>query len=494
MTVKVADVPIAAAPSGSGPTDSGRSGIHGRMERLPFTGADSAQPAEIAMWIAAVVACLGLTVLVHAAGGGWEPLPTTFAGLPFTTDRPAGVCPASLLAPAVAAVVVIAAWRGVHTRLRWVPLLITGYMASLGWIVALAAGNARSGPAGALAVGAFAASDGHLPDLGAAETDPTALLRTFTEHAGTSGYGTRAHPPGPALLVWALARLGITAPTALGIVLTALSAATVPLVAIAVRSLCHETAARRLVPILVLAPWALWMAASVDGVTATVGTAFVTLGVVGSEPGRRLWWAAACGLLFGVATLFSYAMPWLGAVVVATYFVRRRPLLNVITGGCFLVPLSLMSLWGFSWPDGLAAAREGVAHAATQATRVGAATLPASITRLPVGLAVVLVACGPMIIRAARRVRLTPGWPFLVGAVPAILFSMVTGLSSTALEWSWLPFYCWLVVPALAPNPRPDGPGDTTLAGALPLGLAGVGALAAIVAQVFVEVGPPGPL
>ncbi len=492
--MKVADVPIAATPSDNGPTDSGRSGIHGRMARLPFTGADSAQPAEIAMWIAAVVACLGLAVLVRAAGQGWEPLPTTFAGLPFTANRRPGVSPASLLAPAVAAVVLIAAWRGVHTRLRWVPLLVTGYGAALGWIVALAAGNARSGPAGVLAVGTFTASDGHLPELGAAETDPTALLRTFTEHAGTYSYGTRAHPPGPTLLVWTLARLGITTPTALGIVLTALSAATVPLVAIAVRSLCHETAARRLVPVLVLAPWALWMAASVDGVTAAVGAAFVTLGVVGSEPGRRLWWAAACGLLFGVATLFSYAMPWLGAVVAATYFIRRRPLLNVITGGCFLVPLSLMSLWGFSWPEGLAVAREQAAQAAMQVTRVGAATLPGPVTRLPVGLAVVLVACGPMIVRAARRVRLTPGWPFLVGAVPAILFGMVTGLAAAALERSWLPFYCWLVVPALAPNPRPDGPGDTARAGALPLGLAGVGALTAIVAQTVVEVGPSGPL
>ncbi|ONH36766.1 MULTISPECIES: hypothetical protein [Protofrankia] len=500
----MADVPITTAPSGSGTGESGRPGIRERMRDRPSPGTDSAQPAEIALWIAAIAGCLGLAALARAAAGqGWDPLPATFGGLPFTADRRPDVSPASLLAPAVAAVVVIAAWRGVHTRLRWIPLLVAGYVAALGWAVALAAGNAhlgaltagnaRSGPADVLAVGASTASDGHLPDLGAADADLAALLRTFTEHTGADGYGARARPPGPTLLVWALAQLGITAPTALGAVLTALGAVTVPLVAIAVRSLCHEAAARRLVPVLVLAPWALWTVASVDAVTAAVGAAFVTLGVVGSEPGRRLWWAVACGLFFGVATLFDYAMPWLGATVVATYFVRRRPLLNVITGGCFLVPLSLLSLWGFSWSDGLAAAREGAAHTAARAGLAGAATLPESLTRLPVGLAVVLVACGPLIIRAVRRIRLTPGWPFLVGAVPAVLFGVLTGLAATALEWSWLPFYCWLVVPALAPDPRPSDPGDTARAGTLPLALTIAGALTALIAQTLLSTAPPLP-
>ncbi|WP_250282668.1 hypothetical protein [Frankia sp. CiP1_Cm_nod2] len=475
------------------------------MRNRPSSGGDSAQPAEIALWIVTIAGCLGLAALARAtAGQGWNPLPAMSGGLPFTAGRRPGVSPASLSAPAVAAVVAVAAWRGVHTWLRWVPLLIASYVAALGWAVALAVGSAHPGAlavgtahpglAGALAVGASTASDGHLPDgPAAADAGLTALLRTFTEHTGAGGYGARAHPPGPTLLVWLLAQLGITTPIALGAVLTALGAATVPLVAVAVRSLCHETAARRLVPVLLLAPWALWTAASVDAVTAALGAAFVTLGVVGSEPGRRLWWAAACGLLLGVATLFDYAMPWLGATVVAAYFVRRRPLLNVITGGCFLVPLSLLSLWGFSWPDGLAAARAQAAHTAAQAGLAGAATLPEPLARLPVGLAVVLVACGPVIIRAARRIRLTPGWPFLVGAVPAILFGMLTGLAATAPEHSWLPFYCWLVVPALAPDPRPNGPGDTARAGPLPLALTTAGALTAIITQALLPTTPPVP-
>ncbi len=109
------------------------------------------------------------------------------------------------------------------------------------------------------------------------------------------------------------------------------------------------------------------------------------------------------------------------------------------------------------------------------------------------GLAVVLVACGPLIIRAVRRIRLTPGWPFLVGAVPAVLFGVLTGLAATALEWSWLPFYCWLVVPALAPDPRPSDPGDTARAGTLPLALTIAGALTALIAQTLLNTAPPLP-
>ncbi len=439
------------------------------MPRLSSRGLDPTRFVEITMWIGAVISCLGLTALLRTGGRGLEPLPEMFSGVPFTAARRPHFSPVSLLAPAVAAVVVVGAWRGVHSRMRWGRLLLAGYVASLGWTVALAAAG-RTGLSGPLS-----GPDGYLAELGTVDHDPLGFLRTFTGHASAYGSDTRSHPPGPALLLWTLTRLGITAPGTLGLVLTALGAAALPLAAIAVRSLCHETAARRLVPVLALAPWAVWMVASVDGVAAMLAAAFVTFGVIGSEPGRRLGWSAASGLLLGMATLFNYGVPWLGIAVVATYFVRRRPLLNMITGACFLVPLSLAAFCGYSWPDGFAVA----------GTRAAGSTTAGRgwMTLVPVGLAVVLVACGPLVVRAARRVRLTPGWPLLLGAVAAIGFGMLTGLAPGEAARAWLPFYCWLLVPALAPDPRPDGPGDTARAGTLPLGLTGVGALTAIVAR-----------
>ena len=113
----------------------------------------------------------------------------------------------------------------------------------------------------------------------------------------------------------------------------------VPLLAVAVRSLCHETAARRLIPILVLAPYAVWLAVSMDAIVLLLAAGFVTLGVVGSEPGRSPSWAFGSGLVLGSDAMLNYAVAWLGVSLVAVYFVRRRPLLNVFTGVGALLPL-----------------------------------------------------------------------------------------------------------------------------------------------------------
>jgi len=267
---------------------------------------------------------------------------------------------------------------------------------------------------------------------------------------------------------------------ALGLVVTAVGAAVVPLAAIAVRSLCHETAARRLVPVLALAPWSLWSAGCVDGVAAALTAAAVTLGVVGSEPGRRTGWAVGAGLVLGATTLVSYGTAWLGVAVAATYFVRRRPLLNMITGLSLLVPLILARLAGFSWPDGLR-----VAQHAEAASRLGGEDAGRWLVRLVIAVAVLLVAGGPIFIRSARRIRMTPGWPFLVGAVPIVAFTVLFGLAGPDTARAWLPAYPWLAAAALAPVPRPPRPGDTTAAGDPPVALVAVGAVTALAVAVF---------
>jgi hypothetical protein len=213
-------------------------------------------------------------------------------------------------------------------------------------------------------------------------------------------------------------------------------------------------------------------AASPAAVTAALAAAAVAVGVVGSEPGRRPWWALASGVLLGVTGLFDYSAVWLGVAVAAAYFVRRRPLLNMITGAGALIPLWLFHAWGFSWPDGLGMARSAES---------GDTALVAWVV---LDLVVVVVVGGPALVRAARRIRMTPGWPFGVGVVAAALFSLSLGLARGGIEESWLTLFPWLLVPALAPQPRPEGPGDTRQAGDLPLGLVAGGALVALLLRV----------
>ena len=57
---------------------------------------------------------------------------------------------------------------------------------------------------------------------------------------------------------------------------------------------------------------------------------------------------------------------------------------------------------------------------------------PASLDRRLVLL--LAIACGPALLRALRRVRTTPGLPFLVGAGLAVGFAVVSGLSRGEVE------------------------------------------------------------
>jgi hypothetical protein len=72
---------------------------------------------------------------------------------------------------------------------------------------------------------------------------------------------------------------------------------------------------------------------------------------------------------------------------------------------------------------------------------------------------------------------MTPGWPFLVGAVGGIGFAIVVGLTRGGAESGWLPFFPWLLVAAVAPA-RPGGEPP-----AAPLWLAGAGAATAVVIE-----------
>jgi hypothetical protein len=257
---------------------------------------------------------------------------------------------------------------------------------------------------------------------------------------------------------------------ALGFLITALACLTVPLVLSAVRDSCGETAARRYLPVLVLAPYAVWVAVSLDAIVALLGACAVVAGVRASRRRMRGWpslgWAFLAGVLIGVAALFSYAAPWLGLSIVFLYFARRRPLLNVLTGmGALLVVLGAQ-LAGFTWTDGLLVAE------ADYLVRIE--PYRSRLWWSVISVVALLIAAGPPIYASARKLRNTPAWPFLVGAGSAVVFSIVAGIARGGVEHAWLPFFPWLTVAAVAPE-RQAGQAVRT-----PLLLVGLGAAVAI--------------
>jgi hypothetical protein len=96
-------------------------------------------------------------------------------------------------------------------------------------------------------------------------------------------------------------------------------------------------------------------------------------------------------------------------------------------------------------------------------------------------LVVLLLATGPALVASLRKVRNTPGWPFLVGAATAVAFSLVAGLARGGVEHAWLPFFPWLTVAAVAPE-RQGGELPPS-----PLLLAGAGAVIAIVIEAVLD-------
>lgn len=433
-----------------------------------MTGVRKRAAVDAGWWAAAVAAGAVLAaVAVHAHARVGSPAP------PFTGRYDVRVNPRSLLAPAVAVAVLLGVRARLHERLSWRLLLVLAWATASAWALALALVDGWAGLARPID-----SPGGFLRDVPLVGADPLAYLSHYVELGARHTPYARQHPPGPVLALWALGRIGLTHPAGLALVVTLLGCLSVPLLAVSVRSLCHEPAARRLVPLLVLVPYAVWLAVTPDALTLAITAAGVACGVVGSEPRRRPWWALAAGVLLGVGALFSYSAPWLALTVVVVYFIRRRALLNVVTGVGVLVPLWLASLAGFNWPQGLSLAQ------ADFSARIG----PHRSWPLWVcfDLTILAVACGPALITAARKIRRTPGWPFLVGAGIAVVFALASGLSRGEAERAFLPFFPWLLVPAVAPDRRPAVPGEAASA-PVPWALLALGALTGVVVQAILR-------
>jgi len=342
--------------------------------------------------------------------------------------RPAGLSseawPYAVAPPLVAVAGLTAIRRGLLRDRRWPVLLALGFAGSVAWTSSLAATNG--------ALRATPVSPTTTPPL------PRFLLERSTE--------------------WGVAPLWQTA------VLCLTGALAVPLAAVAVRSLCGERAARELLPVLALAPFAV-LGGTAQVAAWVLGAAALAAAALSSEPGRRgprrLRVAILSGLLLGTASLFGFAAVLLGAGVVCVFFVRRRPLLNVAAAAGFLVPILAAASAGYDWTADLAAAL------ADSGSTGYAERLAAAVVAL-------LLLGGPALVASARSMRNTPGWPFLVAGSVGVLGAVVAGLlADRTSPAAWLPVLPWLLVGAVA-RARPGGPSR-------PAGLAllGIGAASA---------------
>jgi methylthioxylose transferase len=197
----------------------------------------------------------------------------------------------------------------------------------------------------------------------------------------------------------------------------------------------------------VLAPAAIWVAVSADGVFAAVaawGLAAVAVAATSSRRAPRLVWALLGGVMLGCCLLLSYGLPLLAPLVLAVLLVARRwsPLPAVALGAA--VPVLAFAALGFrlwsAYPvlndrywAGIAAGRPAaywfwgnlaaLAISAGPALGAGIGSLVATGRRSPQVVRVLVTAAGV-----------------------SVLLADASRMSKAEVERIWLPFVPWLLL------------------------------------------------
>lgn len=395
------------------------------------------KPGDVAGWRTPVSVLAWAALIILAAVWG-RYLNST--GLRLHVDTPplaARIDPRfgawSLLAAVLAVAAVMLGPRLAH-RLRWPPLLLAGAALAAGWAVALALAR---GPEEL--VRPLLAPTDYLAAVDAVSSSDT-FLAGFTDRLGTYPAHVRAHPPGMVLILWGLDRIGLEGPGWGAALEIAVGAAAVPAALVAAREVAGEARARAAAPFLALAPIATAVATSADALFAgvaswAVGLMALALGRAGA---RAVVLAVAGGVLFGATLLLTYGGVLIGVVALPLLLARRRPGLTTVAVAAAGAVVATATLFGFWWPDGLAASlaeyREGVS---------GVRPYPYFLLANLAAFAVVL---GPAAAAGIARLRHRELWLLVGGAALAVALADLSGLSKGEVERIWLPFAPWVLL------------------------------------------------
>jgi hypothetical protein len=296
------------------------------------------------------------------------------------------------------------------------------------------------------------------------------FVRRFVDDIDRYSVHVRGHPPGFVVLLAALDSVGLRGGwpvVGLSVAGTALTPAGV---LVAVWAVGGVEWVRRCAPLLVVAPYGLWMMTSADALFAAVGAWAVAMCVLGlrTRGVRAAAWGTASGLLLAVLLFFTYGgatfvLVPLVAVLVA--WRRRLPgtaptvVAAVVAAGAVTAAWTAMGFWWFA----------GAAETRLQYW-AGTAQFRPFAYFMVANLGVTLIAVGPAtfggLLELWRQRRMPPPVGVLVvGGLAALLVSHLSQYSRAEVERIWLLFFPWLVVAGGLLIDRPDaGPRARRLA------------------------------
>jgi hypothetical protein len=358
-------------------------------------------------------------------------------------------------AAALGVLVVVATWRGWWWRLPTraiVPLTAIG--AAL-FAVLLALSDGRDGLlGGAVHPTEYLANLEIMPPTGE-------FVRRFVDDIDRYSVHVRGHPPGFVVLLAAIDSIGLSGGwpvVGLSIAGTAMAPAGV---LVAVWATGGVEWVRRCAPVLIVAPYALWMMTSADAVFSAFGAWGVATCVLGlrSHGFRAVAWGGASGLLLGSLLFFTYGgatfvLVPLTPVIVA---LRRRCPGAIRTVGAAVTGAGLVTAtWavaGFWWFAGAAETKLQY-WAGTAQFRPFAYFAIANIGAS-------LIAVGPATVgglqRSWRQRRQPPAIAVLVlGGLVGLMASHVSQYSRGEVERIWLLFFPWVALAGALLIDRPD--------------------------------------
>jgi hypothetical protein len=357
-----------------------------------------------------------------------------------------------LLVPAAAAgIAVVVAGHRVMASVRWtlVPILAGVTHAVVAFLLAASDGLAE--------VTRPLTTRHEYLALVAEIRDPLAFIDTFVERAAGYPIHVKGHPPGAPLAFWLLDRVGLGGAGWAAAAVIVGGGVAVACVLVSARAVGGEATARAAAPFVAVAPTALWVATTADGLFSGVIAAGCTLVIVAAcrpsgASGDAM--AIAGGAVLALALHLSYGAVPLLAIPLAVAVARRRvrPLL-MATGGAAAVTIAFLAA-GFWWFDGLALTRdfywEGIASRRPWPYHLLAGN--PSILAISVGPAAV---AGLAVLVAGRRQRSPSRWPGDTALLPltalaAVAVANASMLSKAEVERIWLPFTPWLLLAAAA--------------------------------------------
>ncbi|GGG01024.1 membrane protein [Rhodococcoides trifolii] len=343
----------------------------------------------------------------------------------------------------------------VSARMSWRPLMFLAWASSFGWVLSLALvdGWHRG------FVEKLTAKDEYLYEVPGV-TDIPAMLETFTTHIVDGQIGSwtthvSGHPPGALLVFVWLDRLGLQGGVWASMLCVVVGSSAAAAVAIAVRALAGDALGRRAVPFLVLAPTAIWIGVSGDGLFAGVAAWGISLlALAAARTVSRPWiFAVGAGILLGFTVYLNYGLTLMAIPALAVLIAARnaRPLLGALVGA--LAVAAAFTASGFWWFDGYQLVQvrywQGIAQYRPFAYW-GWANIASAVCA--VGLAVPAALHRSF---AWTRLRSLSGLSLLViAAVLAVAAADLSTLSKAETERIWLPFYVWMLAATALLPPR----------------------------------------